>query len=83
MSADSFHASVEKSLQKRGNVFEFYDFVDVVDSAQFGRVVTVNLTADIVRKWEDSFDRSRIQKLKTPLVLKVNCNGKICCIVIG
>lgn len=72
MSADAFHASVERSLKKRNNIYEFTDFVDAVGAAQFGRVIPLYMVAQDFRCWsKKEFDESRIKRTKPAFVLRV------------
>lgn len=66
MSADSYHHRVEQSMQKKGKVYDFNDFVDAVKNAQKPSEVKVMAVSDFY-EYADLSSQHRLRKL-TPRV---------------
>ncbi|KAL2076341.1 hypothetical protein ACEWY4_028042 [Coilia grayii] len=63
MSADSFHASVERMMKKRpgGVVLDFQEFRDVIASSNSGRVNVVELQSSNILAWTDDHSAAKMK----------------------
>ncbi|XP_063046269.1 uncharacterized protein LOC134459601 [Engraulis encrasicolus] len=63
MSADSFHASVERMIKRRpgGVVLDFQEFKDVIASANSGRVHVVELQSRSILAWTDNHSAAKMK----------------------
>lgn len=62
MSCDSFHHSVELSMKKRKNIYDFKDFVDCVSEARANIIVKKMEFYDF-RDWRSYCSQSKLNKL--------------------
>ena len=65
MSADSFHHGVELEMKKRpgGKVFDFPDFVDVVQTSNASKVTVIELGPENVYRFESGLSQYKRKKL--------------------
>ena len=67
MSADSFHARVEREMKTMGKLFDFADFIKCVCKA--GDVVVMNF--DDFKYFESGLSQSKLSKSSRPLLANV------------
>lgn len=70
MSADSFHHQVEKSLQKKGKVWDFEDYKECVQSANSRNVKVIDMKLEDFYVWKDYASKTKLKKITPKLVLR-------------
>lgn len=70
MSADNFHAQVEKSFKKKGKIYDFDDFVDAVKLANSKNNVAKVMSVSDFYCYEDFSSQHKIRNIEPRVYLK-------------
>lgn len=62
MSADSFHHQVEKSMTKKGKIYDFNDFVECVQKSNKGKNTTKVMNVEDFVAYEDVSSQHKLKK---------------------
>ena len=63
MSADSVHAGVEKEIRKQpsGNVYDFDDFVEIIQNSNSKKVVAIKAQLETFRAWKKLHSQTKLK----------------------
>lgn len=70
MSANSFHHQVERSLKKRGKVYDFEDFRNCVQGASSGKTVVAEMEIKHFFDWSDYTSQHKLSRIHHDLTCK-------------
>ena len=72
MSANSVHADVEKEIRKQssGNVYDFDDFVEIIQNSNSKKVVAIKAQLETFRAWKKLHSQTKLKSAPKQVELK-------------